>query len=145
MQDSPSTVGNPGWLDAIRWTDDGLVPAIAQDAETGDILMMAWMNRESLRLTAAEGHAVYWSRSRQKLWHKGESSGHQQVIREIRLDCDADVILLKVEQKGGIACHTGRRSCFYRVLENEEWVAADPVLRDPEAIYGNDKGEKTGE
>jgi phosphoribosyl-AMP cyclohydrolase len=145
MQDSPSTVGNPEWLDAIRWTDDGLVPAIAQDAETGDILMMAWMNRESLQRTAAEGHAVYWSRSRQKLWRKGESSGHQQVIREIRLDCDEDVVLLKVEQKGGIACHTGRRSCFYRVLKNGEWVATDPVLRDPDAIYGNNKGDKTSE
>ena len=145
MQDSPSTVGNPEWLDAIRWTDDGLVPAIAQDAETGDILMMAWMNRESLQRTAAEGHAVYWSRSRQKLWRKGESSGHQQVIREIRLDCDEDVVLLRVEQKGGIACHTGRRSCFYRVLKNGEWVATDPVLRDPDAIYGNNKGDKTSE
>jgi phosphoribosyl-AMP cyclohydrolase len=145
MQDSPSTVGTPEWLEAIRWTDDGLVPAIAQDAATGDILMMAWMNRESLQRTAEEGHAVYWSRSRQKLWRKGESSGHQQLIREIRLDCDEDVILLKVEQKSGIACHTGRRSCFYRKLDNGEWVTTDPVLRDPDAIYGNNKGDKTGE
>ncbi len=145
MQDSPSTVGTPEWLEAIRWTDDGLVPAIAQDATTGDILMMAWMNRESLQRTAEEGHAVYWSRSRKKLWRKGESSGHQQLIREIRLDCDEDVVLLKVEQKGGIACHTGRKSCFYRKLDNGEWVTTDPVLRDPDAIYGNNKGDKTGE
>ena len=137
MQDSPSTVGSPEWLDAIRWTDDGLVPAIAQDATTGDILMMAWMNRESLRLTAEEGHAVYWSRSRGKLWRKGETSGHQQVIRDIRLDCDEDVILLKVEQKGGIACHTGRRSCFYRTLKDGQWVSVDPVIKDPGTIYGS--------
>jgi phosphoribosyl-AMP cyclohydrolase len=145
MQDSPSTVGTPEWLDAIRWTDDGLVPAIAQDAATGEILMMAWMNRESLQRTAEEGHAVYWSRSRQKLWRKGESSGHQQLIREIRLDCDEDVLLLKVEQKGGIACHTGRKSCFYRKLDNGAWVTTDPVLRNPDTIYGINKGEKTGE
>ena len=132
MQDSSAA-----WLDDIQWTDDGLVPAIAQDAETGDILMMAWMNRESLKLTAEEGQAVYWSRSRGKLWRKGETSGHQQVIQDIRLDCDADVILLKVIQKGGIACHTGRRSCFYRSLTDSEWVSTDPVIRDPEAIYGN--------
>ena len=113
MQDSPANVVQPDWLDEIQWTEDGLVPAIAQDANNGDILMMAWMNRESLRLTVEEGQAVYWSRSRGKLWRKGESSGHQQVLRDIRLDCDADVVLLKVEQKGGIACHTGRRSCFY--------------------------------
>lgn len=137
MQDSSDNVDNPDWLNHIRWTPDGLVPAIAQDAETGDILMMAWMNRESLRLTAAEGHAVYWSRSRGKLWRKGETSGHQQVIRDIRLDCDNDVILLKVEQKGGIACHTGRRSCFYRSLQNGEWVEQEPVLMDPERIYGS--------
>lgn len=136
MQDSSSTVGTPDWLDSVQWTDDGLVPAIAQDTETGDILMMAWMNRESLQLTAEEGHAVYWSRSRGRLWRKGETSGHQQVVAEIRLDCDNDVVLLKVEQKGGIACHTGRRSCFYRKLEQGEWVSTDPVLRDPEAIYG---------
>lgn len=137
MQDSPANVEQPDWLNAIRWTDEGLVPAIAQDADNGDILMMAWMNRESLRLTVEEGQAVYWSRSRGKLWRKGESSGHQQVIRDIRLDCDADVILLKVEQKGGIACHTGRRSCFYQRLDNGQWVSADPVLKDPDTIYGN--------
>lgn len=131
MQNSSDNVETPDWLDAIRWTEDGLVPAIAQDAETGDILMMAWMNRESLRLTAEEGQAIYWSRSRGKLWRKGETSGHQQVIRDIRLDCDEDVILLKVEQKGGIACHTGRRSCFYRTLEDGQWVSVDPVIKDP--------------
>jgi len=137
MQNSSDNVENPDWLDAIRWTEDGLVPAIAQDADTGDILMMAWMNRESLRLTAEEGHAVYWSRSRGKLWRKGETSGHQQVIRDIRLDCDEDVILLKVEQKGGIACHTGRRSCFYRTLKDGQWVSVDPVIKDPGTIYGS--------
>jgi phosphoribosyl-AMP cyclohydrolase len=137
MQNSSDNVENPDWLDAIRWTEDGLAPAIAQDAETGDILMMAWMNRESLRLTAEEGHAVYWSRSRGKLWRKGETSGHQQVIRDIRLDCDEDVILLKVEQKGGIACHTGRRSCFYRTLKDGQWVSVEPVIKDPGTIYGN--------
>ncbi|MCR9187751.1 MAG: phosphoribosyl-AMP cyclohydrolase [Alteromonadaceae bacterium] len=137
MQNSSDNVETPDWLDAIRWTEDGLVPAIAQDADTGDILMMAWMNRESLRLTAEEGHAVYWSRSRSKLWRKGETSGHQQVIRDIRLDCDEDVILLKVEQKGGIACHTGRRSCFYRTLKDGQWVSVDPVIKDPGTIYGS--------
>lgn len=137
MQDCSDNVDNPDWLDSIRWTPEGLVPAIAQDADTGDILMMAWMNRESLRLTAAEGHAVYWSRSRGKLWRKGETSGHEQVVRDIRLDCDEDVILLKVEQKGGIACHTGRRSCFYRSLKDRQWVSVDPVIKDPDAIYGN--------
>jgi len=137
MQNSSDNVETPDWLNAIRWTEDGLVPAIAQDADTGDILMMAWMNRESLRLTAEEGHAVYWSRSRGKLWRKGETSGHQQVIRDIRLDCDEDVILLKVEQKGGIACHTGRRSCFYRTLKDGQWVSVDPVIKDPGTIYGS--------
>lgn len=145
MQDSEATVGAPDWLDEIRWNADGLVPAIAQDAATGDILMMAWMNAESLRLTAEEGQAVYWSRSRGKLWRKGETSGHQQVISEIRLDCDEDVILLKVEQKGGIACHTGRHSCFYRRLENAKWTSVDPVLRDPHAIYGHKQGGSNDE
>jgi len=135
MQESPAQQAQPDWLNDICWTEDGLVPAIAQDADTGDILMMAWMNRESLALTVQEQQAVYWSRSRGKLWRKGESSGHQQVLRDIRLDCDADVILLKVEQKGGIACHTGRRSCFYRTLQNGEWVTVEPVLKDPDSIY----------
>lgn len=137
MQNCPANVKHPDWLDEIRWTDDGLVPVIAQDADNGEVLMMAWMNRESLQLTVDEGQAVYWSRSRGKLWRKGESSGHQQLLRDIRLDCDADVILLKVEQKGGIACHTGRRSCFYRTLNDSEWVDVDPVLKDPDAIYGS--------
>ena len=135
MQEPPAQQAQPDWLNDICWTEDGLVPAIAQDADTGDILMMAWMNRESLALTVQEQQAVYWSRSRGKLWRKGESSGHQQVLRDIRLDCDADVILLKVEQKGGIACHTGRRSCFYRSLQKGEWVSVEPVLKDPDSIY----------
>jgi phosphoribosyl-AMP cyclohydrolase len=127
---------NEAWLDAIKWDDKGLVPAIAQETGTGKILMMAWMNRESLALTLETGHAVYWSRSRRKLWHKGESSGHEQVVHAIRLDCDADVVLLEVEQKGGIACHTGRHNCFYRELHGGSWVEVEPVLKDPEAIYG---------
>jgi len=123
------------WLDEIKWTEDGLVPAIAQDAETGEILMFAWMNRESLELTVARGEAVYWSRSRGRLWHKGEESGHVQKVAEIRVDCDKDVVLLKIEQKGGIACHTGRRSCFYFRLEDGQWVPVEPVLKDPSQIY----------
>lgn len=141
MQDSSTNVGNLEWLNEVAFNADGLVPAIAQDAATGDILMMAWMNRESLALTASEGKAVYWSRSRGKLWRKGESSGHEQQVSEIRFDCDADVILLKVEQRGGIACHTGRRSCFYRKLENGQWVTVDPVLQDPDSIYGSKQGD----
>ena len=127
---------NEDWLDAIKWTDDGLVPAIAQDVGDGRILMVAWMNREALALTAREGRAVYWSRSRQKLWHKGEESGHVQRVKEIRLDCDNDVIVLQVEQEGGIACHTGRRSCFFQRLDNGRWIAVEPVLKDPGTIYG---------
>ena len=123
------------WLAEVNWNTDGLVPAIAQDVSTGDILMVAWMNREALALTASEGRAVYWSRSRKKLWRKGEESGHQQDVREVRLDCDNDVIVLKVEQRGGIACHTGRRSCFFRVLRDGQWQTADPVLKDPQTIY----------
>lgn len=123
------------WLDEIKWTEDGLVPAIAQETGTGKILMFAWMNRESLALTVATGHAVYWSRSRGKLWHKGEESGHQQVVREIRIDCDNDVVLLEVEQKGGIACHTGRHSCFFKRYQDGKWVTVDPVLKDPSTIY----------
>jgi len=123
------------WLDQVKWTDDGLVPAIAQDAESGKILMMAWMNRESLSMTADKNEAVYWSRSRQKLWHKGESSGHIQKVKSIRLDCDSDVIVLQVEQLGGIACHTGRESCFYSELKDNEWQAVEPVLKDPKEIY----------
>ncbi len=125
-----------GWLEEIKWGPDGLVPAIAQDAETGRVLMVAWMNREALAQTAATGHAVYWSRSRGKLWRKGESSGHQQRVREVRLDCDGDVVLLAVEQKGGIACHTGRESCFYRRLDGDRWETVEAVVKDPEQIYG---------
>ena len=124
------------WLDEVSWDDDGLVPAIAQDAADGRILMMAWMNREALHLTAQQGLAVYWSRSRKKLWHKGEESGHQQKVSEIRLDCDNDVVVLQVEQCGGSACHTGRRSCFYQRLEEGSWVTVEPVLKDPASIYG---------
>lgn len=123
------------WLDEISWTDEGLVPVIAQDAETGKILMFAWMNRESLALTVSEGYAVYWSRSRNKLWHKGEESGHRQKIAGIFLDCDEDVIVLLVEQIGGIACHTGRESCFYRQLLDDKWLIVSPVLKDPNTIY----------
>ena len=123
------------WLDEIKWDADGLVPAIAQDAASGKILMFAWMNRESLRLTAEEGRAIYWSRSRQKLWRKGEESGHVQKLKELRLDCDADVVLLEVEQLGGIACHTGRESCFYRRFEGGQWQTVEPVLKNPDEIY----------
>lgn len=124
------------WLDAVRWDERGLVPAIAQDAASGAVLMVAWMNREALALTASEGRAVYWSRSRNRLWRKGEDSGHVQRVRELRLDCDGDVIVLKVEQLGGIACHTGRASCFFRVLQGGAWHTVEPVLKDPGEIYG---------
>ncbi|MBT8133996.1 MAG: phosphoribosyl-AMP cyclohydrolase [Gammaproteobacteria bacterium] len=123
------------WLDEIRFDANGLIPAIAQDATSGKILMMAWMNRESLQLTAERKEAVYWSRSRGKLWHKGEESGHIQKVLEIRFDCDEDVILLEVEQQGGIACHTGRESCFYRQLQGDEWVEVEHVIKDPDDIY----------
>ena len=123
------------WLDEIKWTADGLVPVIAQDATDERVLMIAWMNRESLNLSVEEGRAVYWSRSRQKLWRKGEESGNEQRIEEIRLDCDNDVILLKVKQGDGIACHTGRRSCFFQRLEKGQWVTVDPVLKDPSQMY----------
>jgi len=130
-------MNSEAWLDAVKWTDDGLVPVVAQDAGDGKVLMVAWMNREALQLTAQGGKAVYWSRSRKKLWRKGEESGHQQSVQEIRLDCDNDVIVLKVEQQGGIACHTGRRSCFYQRLQDGSWETVEPVLKDPESIYGN--------
>ena len=123
------------WLDQVKWDDDGLVPVIAQDYQSGHILMVAWMNRQALQLTVQEQRGIYWSRSRQKLWRKGEESGHVQQLHEIRLDCDGDVILLKVEQLGGIACHTGRESCFYSVLEGDHWLPVDPVLKEPGAIY----------
>lgn len=125
----------PGWLEEVRYDAAGLVTAVAQDAASGRVLMVAWMNRESLALTAATGHAHYWSRSRGRLWKKGEESGHLQRVRELRLDCDGDVIVLLIEQAGGIACHTGRESCFYRRLEEGRWVAVDPVVRAPEDIY----------
>jgi phosphoribosyl-AMP cyclohydrolase len=123
------------WLNKVNWSDDGLVTAIAQDSATNRVLMVAWMDRDALKLTQQKGEAVYWSRSRKKLWHKGEESGHIQKIKEIRLDCDGDVILLRVEQQGGIACHTGRESCFYRHLEQGKWVEVDAVLKSPEEIY----------
>lgn len=123
------------WLDEIRWDEQGLVPAIAQDFRTGRVLMVAWMNREALELTTREGRGIYWSRSRRRLWRKGEESGHVQKLHELRLDCDGDVIILQVEQLGGIACHTGRESCFYRRFENGQWVTVDTVLKDPDAIY----------
>jgi phosphoribosyl-AMP cyclohydrolase len=126
----------PCWLDDIRWTAEGLVPVITQEASSGQILMFAWMNRESLELTAAEGYAVYWSRSRGRLWRKGEESGNRQKVLEIRLDCDEDVVLLKVEQIGGIACHTGRHHCFFRVLRDGVWETVEPVLKSPETLYG---------
>jgi phosphoribosyl-AMP cyclohydrolase len=123
------------WLDEIKWTADGLVPALAQDYKTGQILMMAWMNREALEATVTEGRAIYYSRPRKKLWRKGEESGHVQKLKEIRLDCDSDVILMQVEQIGGIACHTGREHCFFKRLENGEWVSVEPVIKDPKDIY----------
>jgi phosphoribosyl-AMP cyclohydrolase len=125
------------WLDEIRFDDKGLIPAIAQDASSGKVLMMAWMNRESLQLTAEKNEAVYWSRSRGRLWHKGEESGHTQTIVDIRFDCDEDVILLKVEQTGGIACHTGRESCFYRQLQGDQWVEVEEVIKSPSEIYAD--------
>lgn len=126
---------NDAWLDEIKWDGDGLVPVIAQDHQSSRVLMFAWMNRDSLALTVTEGIAVYWSRSRQKLWRKGESSGHQQQVKSIRLDCDNDVILLSIEQLGGIACHTGRESCFYKELQGGQWLERDPVIKDPSEIY----------
>tara|TARA_R110000823_G_scaffold125385_8_gene252116 strand:- start:3574 stop:3975 length:402 start_codon:yes stop_codon:yes gene_type:complete len=121
----------------IAFNAQGLVPAIAQDWSSGEVLMLAWMNRDALALTLSEGRAVYWSRSRQALWRKGEASGNVQILRELRLDCDGDTVLMKVEQQGGIACHTGRRRCFYRVFRDGEWQVTDEVLKTPETIYGN--------
>ena len=131
------------WLDKITWTAEGLVPVIAQEAGTNDVLMFAWMNREALALTAERGEAVYWSRSRNRLWHKGEESGHVQKVHSIRIDCDQDVVLLRITQLGhepGIACHTGRHSCFFEELRTtadgqRAWQAVDPVLKDPATIY----------
>ena len=128
---SPST-----WVEELAWSADGLVPAIVQDAANGRVLMFAWMNREALALTQASGEAHFWSRSRQKLWRKGEESGHVQKVQELRIDCDADAVLLRVEQQGGIACHTGRERCFFRRLDDGRWVVSDPVLKTPADIYG---------
>lgn len=130
------SAANDHWQDAIKWDEQGLVPAIAQDYQSGRVLMMAWMNRESLMLTQQEQRAVYWSRSRQSLWRKGESSGNVQKIHDIYLDCDGDVLLLKVEQLGAIACHTGRESCFYRQLQGDQWQTVDDVIKSPEEMYG---------
>ncbi len=123
------------WLEQVAWTAEGLVPVIAQEKDTSKILMFAWMNREALQLTRDSGHAVYYSRSRNKLWHKGEESGHTQIVHDIRLDCDNDVVLITVEQLGGIACHTGRHNCFFQQLQGDTWVTVEPVLKDPKAIY----------
>ncbi|HEY9268695.1 MAG TPA: phosphoribosyl-AMP cyclohydrolase [Methylotenera sp.] len=123
------------WLDEVNWDANGLVPVIAQEHDTGDVVMFAWMNREALQLSWDTRQAVYWSRSRNRLWRKGEESGHVQKIHEIRLDCDEDVVLLKIEQVGGIACHTGRHSCFFKKLENENWLVDQPVIKDPHEIY----------
>ncbi len=124
-----------GWLDQVKWNGDGLVPVVTQDAASGRVLMHAWMNRESLAETVASGDAVYWSRSRGRLWRKGEESGHVQRVSEIRLDCDGDALLLRVEQAGGVACHTGRESCFFAKLDQGKWSEVDPVLKDPREIY----------
>ena len=130
---------NAAWLKKVRWDEHGLVPVIAQEAASGEIVMFAWMNRDALARTVETGEAVYWSRSRKKLWHKGEESGHTQKVLEMRLDCDEDVVLLRIEQRGGIACHTGRRSCFFQKFDGEDWQAVEPVLQDPETIYTNNK------
>ena len=130
-------MNSEAWLDQVRWTNDGLVPAIAQDVNSGRLMMMAWMNREALAATAAERRAIYWSRSRQRLWRKGEQSGHEQKVKEIRLDCDHDAVLLLIEQVGGIACHTGRESCFFQRLDDKRWIVVDPVIRRPEEIYND--------
>ena len=123
------------WLDQVHWDNQGLAPVITQDAASGKVLMFAWMNREALAQTAATGQAVDWSRSRNKLWHKGEESGHTQLVKDIRLDCDADAILLRVEQIGGIACHTGRERCFFQQLQDGRWQTVEPILKDPKLIY----------
>jgi phosphoribosyl-AMP cyclohydrolase len=128
-------VSTPAWMDEITWDDNGLLPVIVQEASSGDVLMFAWMNREALERTAQVREAVFWSRSRNRLWHKGEESGHTQKVLDIRLDCDRDVLLLKVEQTGGIACHTGRHSCFFHSLVDSGWVVTEPVLKNPDEIY----------
>lgn len=125
----------PDWIESLQWNNDGLMPVIVQDSETARVLMFAWMNREALKQTVSSGHAVYWSRSRQKLWKKGEESGHYQTLIDLRIDCDQDVLLLFVTQAGGIACHTGRESCFYRQFRQGKWIETDPILKKPEDIY----------
>ena len=129
------------WLDEIKWNADGLVPAIAQDVKSGKVLMLAWMNRESLTLTLQEGKAIYWSRSRQQLWRKGETSGHVQVLHDLRLDCDHDAVLLLVEQQGGIACHTGRESCFFFQQAHDHWHAVEPIIKSSDEIYNRKTGD----
>ncbi|SFM56518.1 phosphoribosyl-AMP cyclohydrolase [Halopseudomonas yangmingensis] len=136
-----NNISSADWLEQVRWSCDGLVTAVAQDVHSQRVLMVAWMNRESLQLTVNEGRAVYWSRSRGKLWRKGEESGHVQQLHELRLDCDGDVLILMVEQLGGIACHTGRQSCFYRVLRDGQWHSVDPVIKDPKQIYEHNSHE----
>jgi len=134
-----ASVAKAKWLNRVKWDEHGLVPVIAQEAGSNDVLMFAWMNRDALYKTVELGEAVYWSRSRKKLWHKGEESGHVQRVLEIRLDCDEDVVLLKIEQEGEIACHTGRHSCFFNKFENGDWQNTEPVLKDPEEIYAEAK------
>ena len=131
MTDKPT----PRWLDEVQWNQDGLITAIAQEVDSGEVLSLAWMNREALQQTVTTGFAVYWSRSRQRLWKKGEESGHTQKVLSVYLDCDRDAVLLSVQQTGGIACHTGRRSCFYFKLENDAWVENSPVIKSPDQIY----------
>ena len=143
MPNTTNAAASAKWLKKVRWDENGLVPVIAQEAATGDILMFAWMNRDALARTAETGEAVYWSRSRKKLWHKGEESGHTQKVLEMRLDCDEDVVLLKIEQRGGIACHTGRHSCFFQKFDGEDWQAVEPVLQDPDTIYMSTNAKKT--
>jgi phosphoribosyl-AMP cyclohydrolase len=130
-------IDDTAFTEQLKWNEDGLVPAIAQDWQSGEVLMLAWMNRESLALTAQEGRAIYWSRSRKALWRKGEESGHVQKLKELRIDCDADTVLMKVEQIGGIACHTGRRNCFFQKLESNQWQTTDDVVKSPQEIYRN--------
>ena len=137
-----ANVAKAKWLNKVKWDEHGLVPVIAQEVGSNDVLMFAWMNRDALYKTVELGEAVYWSRSRKKLWHKGEESGHVQKVLEIRLDCDEDVVLLKVEQAGGIACHTGRHSCFFQKFDNGDWNSVEPVLQDPDTIYSNPKKSK---
>ena len=134
---NPEAMAAGAWLNEVPWNEQGLIPVVTQEFSTGRVLTLAWMNREALAETASSGQAVYWSRSREKLWRKGEESGHVQRVVEIRLDCDSDAILLRVDQVGGIACHTGRESCFFRKLEDGRWVSTDPVLKDPKLIYGD--------